>query len=127
MDKDVVSLFMEKGIPVDCPKKSSLQHKIIRTSKSFIDDCNKSINWNLFINIYKKHASLRQHQITGHILEILSTETNIKISSKVINYFLNKQKSKTYISNELNKKFKYVSKWKLKDNVGKENILSWRY
>jgi predicted transcriptional regulator of viral defense system len=92
-----------------------------------IYETQKEIDWNLFIKIYEKHASLRQHQITGYVLDILDKDTDFKIPLKVINYFKNKSKSKTYISNSFTLKFKYVAKWQLKDNVGKENILSWWY
>jgi len=88
----------------------------------------KKIDWNKLIEIYKKLASSRQHQITGYILSILIEKTNIKIQKKIINYFLNKDKSRTYLSNNYSKNnFKYITTWKLKDNIGINKILSWWY
>jgi predicted transcriptional regulator of viral defense system len=93
-----------------------------------IFDCNNKIDWNMLLDIYNKFASNRQCQITGYILDILVETAKIKIPKKVISNFLNKVKSRTYLSNNYDKSnYKYISKWKLKDNIGKSKILSWWY
>jgi predicted transcriptional regulator of viral defense system len=115
--------ILEKTI-IDCLQKIEYSGGFSVISKA-IYECAKKIDWNLFIEINKNIKSKRQKQITGYILEIIKKKTNAKIPYKTINYFQNQEKSKTYLLNNKIKTSKYISKWKIKDNYGEKNIISW--
>jgi predicted transcriptional regulator of viral defense system len=115
---------IEKTI-FDCFYKIEYAGGYSLLSKAIYEGYTK-IDWTKFLEIYNKYASKRQHQITGYILELLITNCNIKIPKKVITYFKNKNKSKTKLLNIKNKS-KYIKKWEIEDNLGKDKILSWWY
>lgn len=114
---------LEKTI-LDCFSKIEYAGGYSTLSKA-IYEINDKINWDQFIELNKKIKSKRQKQITGYILDLINKETNIKIPLKVITFFKNQEKSKTYLFNSKQRKSKYLSDWKIKDNFGKKNIISW--
>lgn len=116
---------LEKTI-FDCFNKISYSGGFSQLSKA-IYLAKERIDWDRFINIYNRTNSKRQKQITGYILDLLKTNTDFKIPAKVINFFKKQDKSKTYLLNIKNKKSKYLKDWKINDNYGKENIISWWY
>ncbi len=91
-----------------------------------IFDSNKNIDWNKLKEIYNKHASPRQCQITGYILELLKTRTSCEIPKNTIDFLNSKKKSKVKLINN-NTKSIYIKKWLLQDNLGEKEILSWWY
>ncbi len=114
---------LEKTI-LDCFSKIEYSGGYPTLSKAIYEISNK-INWDEFIKLNKEIKSKRQKQITGYILDLINKETNIKIPLKVIDFFKEQEKSKTYLFNSKQRKSKYLSDWKIKDNFGKENIISW--
>ncbi|HII15574.1 MAG TPA: hypothetical protein HA362_04645 [Nanoarchaeota archaeon] len=82
------------------------------------------INWEKFIGFFKLTGNSSLCQRTGFILEMIKKETRLKIPSFVFEYLLQKVKNPVKISS-IKGKSKFNKKWKVQDNVGKENILSW--
>lgn len=121
--EEIPTSTLEKTI-LDCFAKIEYAGGYPTLSKA-IYEINDKIDWDEFINLNKKIKSKRQKQITGYILDLINKETNIKIPSKVIDFFKKQEKSKTYLFNSKQRKSKYLSDWKIKDNFGKENIISW--
>jgi predicted transcriptional regulator of viral defense system len=121
--EEILISTLEKTI-IDCFYKIEYAGGYSTLTKA-IYHAQDQLDWNKFINIYKTIKSKRQKQITGYILELLKNNTDFKIPSKIINFFKNQEKSKTYLINTKNKKSKYLKDWKIKDNYGKKNILSW--
>lgn len=116
---------LEKTI-FDCINKVEFSGGYSTITKA-IYDAYKKIDWNILEKIYKKYASKRQKQITGYLLDLISKKTNLKINNNFYKYLIKQEKSKTYLLNIKNKRSKYNSKWKIKDNFGEENIISWCY
>lgn len=124
LDQNVFVSSLEKTI-FDCFYKPQFSGGYSVITKAIYDCCEK-IDWKELIKIYNKYATNRQFQITGYILELLKIKTNANIPKKIINYFYSKPKSKTKLLNN-NNNSKYVSRWKLQDNLGEKEILSWWY
>lgn len=81
-------------------------------------------DWNEFIR-YFKFASDSLCQRTGYVLELIEKETGKKIST--LDDFRKRVKTNTKLVPSGKAKGKYIKEWKVLDNLGKENILSWWY
>lgn len=121
--EEILISTIEKTI-FDCFDKVEYAGGYSLLSKA-IYEIQEDIDWDKFIKLYENIKSKRKKQITGYILEIIKEKTDIKIPLKVITFFKTQEKAKTYFINTKNKKSKYVSDWKIKDNYGKENVVSW--
>ncbi len=84
------------------------------------------LDWNKFIRFFKliKNASLCQR--TGYILELMKKKTKLKIPPFVFKFLLKKVKNPVKLA-PIIAKSKFNKKWKIQDNIGEENILSWWY
>lgn len=80
-------------------------------------------DWKEFFYYADKFESNAFYQRLGYILELLPKKN--KVIKKIIKMCLEKVKSKIYLFKR--KKGKYISRWKLIDNMGKEKLLSWWY
>lgn len=83
------------------------------------------VDWGEFIQ-YFDLASSSLCQRTGYILELMKKETN-KISEEVLHYFKKRIKNNTKLLPTGRGSGDYIKEWKLLDNLGKNNILSWWY
>ena len=82
------------------------------------------INWNKFINFFKLTKNNSLFQRTGYILELMKKETKLKIPAFVFEFLLKKVKNPVKLM-PINAKSKFNKKWKIQDNLGEKNILSW--
>ncbi len=84
------------------------------------------IDWEKFISFFKltKNSSLCQR--TGYTLELLKDNTKLKIPSIVFKFLLKRVKNPVKLM-PLKGRSVFNKKWKVQDNLGKENILSWWY
>jgi len=83
------------------------------------------LDWNEFVK-YFELASSSLCQRTGYVLELLRNETD-KIPEYVLHYFRKRVKNNTKLLPSGRSMGKYTKEWKVSDNLGKENILSWWY
>lgn len=91
-----------------------------------IYESDKKICWNEFLDYFKKYASNSLCQRTGYILEELNRETKQNIvPERIISYLYSRVSAKTRILPSDKKSGKYIRKWKVMDNSGKRNFLSW--
>ena len=82
------------------------------------------INWNDFIGFFKLTENNALYQRTGYILEIMKNKTGLKIPSFVFEFLLKKVKNPASLI-PINAKSIFNKKWKIQDNLGEKNILSW--
>lgn len=87
-------------------------------------DLDKSIDWNKFIGFFKLTNNNALHQRTGYILELMKKDIKLKIPSFVFEFLLKRVKKPVKLIPTKGKSI-YNNKWKVQDNLGKENILSW--
>ena len=83
------------------------------------------MDWNKFISFFKLTDNNALHQRTGYILELMKRDTRLKIPSFVFEFLLKKVKKPVKLI-PVEGKSVYNRKWKVQDNLGKENILSWK-
>ncbi|MBU2565713.1 MAG: hypothetical protein KJ655_05620 [Candidatus Thermoplasmatota archaeon] len=86
----------------------------------------RKMNWDRFLYFFKNFASNPLCQRTGYILDILR-ETDFSFPQKVLRYLENSIKTNTKLLPTAPSQGEFIKEWKLIDNVGKENILSWWY
>jgi len=82
------------------------------------------IDWNNFISFFRLTSNSSLCQRTGYVLEMMKKETGLKIPSFVFEYMLQKVKNPVRLTS-VKGKSKFNKKWKVQDNIGKQNILSW--
>ena len=82
------------------------------------------INWNDFIGFFKLTENNALYQRTGYILEIMKNKTGLKIPSFVFEFLLKRVKNPARLIPN-NAKSIFNKKWKIQDNLGEKNILSW--
>ncbi|MDI6917725.1 MAG: type IV toxin-antitoxin system AbiEi family antitoxin [Thermoplasmatales archaeon] len=86
----------------------------------------RKMNWDRFLYFFKNFSSNSLCQRTGYILDILR-ETDFSFPQKLLRYLENRIKTNTKLLPTAPSQGEFIKKWKLIDNVGKENILSWWY
>ena len=86
---------------------------------------NKGCNWRILIGYFDSFASDSLCQRSGYIFDILKKETKLGIPDKFINYLKGRIKNKSRLVPKGKSKGIYYKEWKLMDNLGKDNILSW--
>ncbi|MFA5887987.1 MAG: hypothetical protein WC852_04730 [Candidatus Nanoarchaeia archaeon] len=82
------------------------------------------INWDKFIGFFRLADNHSLCQRAGYILEMMKKETKIKVPAFVFEYLLQKVKNPVRLTSVKGKTL-FSKKWKVQDNLGKENILSW--
>ena len=87
---------------------------------------NAKIDWHKFINFFKLIDNSSLCQRTGYILELMEKSAKIKIPSFVFEFLSKKIKNPVKLM-PISGKSAFNSKWKMQDNLGEKNILSWRY
>ncbi|MFH1438997.1 MAG: hypothetical protein ABIG89_00390 [Candidatus Woesearchaeota archaeon] len=85
-----------------------------------------NIDWNKFISFFKLTNNSSLCQRTGYILDLMEKITKKKIPSSVYDY-LQKQVKNPVKLMAIKGKSTFNKKWKIQDNLGKKNILSWWY
>jgi predicted transcriptional regulator of viral defense system len=86
---------------------------------------NTRLNWKNLLYYFQKYSSASLCQRTGYILDLLNKEMDFDIPNYIINYFQNRIKAKTKLIPTAPTRGKYISKWKLMDNLGRETIMGW--
>ena len=84
------------------------------------------IDWNKFIKFFKLTENNALHQRTGYILELMKAKTKLDIPSFVFKFLLRKVKNPVKLTSS-NAKTVFNKKWRIQDNIGENNILSWWY
>ena len=82
------------------------------------------IDWNEFIGHFE-FASNALCQRTGYVLDLIREETGKTIPK--LEMFRRRMKNNTKLIPSGKTSGKYIKEWKVLDNIGKENILSWWY
>ncbi len=82
------------------------------------------LDWDEFI-MYFGFASDSLCQRTGYVLELMEGETGNKIPA--LDHLRKRVKNNTKLVPSGKAGGKYIKEWKVLDNLGKENILSWWY
>lgn len=85
----------------------------------------EKVNWREFLKYFKK-APRSLSQKAGYILEIIKKGTGCKIPDFVLKE-LNKHTENPVKLEQNNKKTKFNKKWKVQDNIGKKQIITWWY
>jgi len=86
---------------------------------------NKGCDWKQLNYYFEKFASSSLCQRTGYVLDLLQKETGMNIPKSTITYFRQRIKTKTRLYPTNPQAGKYISEWKIMDNIGKKSILSW--
>ena len=129
MGKRAVGLTYYKGIYLssisktffDCFYKPQYCGGYSAITKAIND---AEFDWSEFIR-YFDFASDSLCQRTGYVLERMEEETKKKIPP--LDPFRKRVKNNTKLVPSGKAGGKYIKKWKVLDNLGKENILSWWY
>ena len=94
-------------------------------TKAFYEaSINKKINWQEFIKYFKLTKNNSLCQRTGYILDLLKKYKRIKIPVFIFDYLLKRIKNPVKLI-PIKIKSKFNKKWKIQDNLGEENIISW--
>ena len=84
------------------------------------------IDWNKFISFFKMTNNHSLYQRTGYILELMKKKNKLKVPSFFFEFLIKKVKNPVKLM-PIAAKSKFNKKWKVQDNVGEKNILSWWY
>jgi len=84
------------------------------------------IDWKKFMDFFNETNNTSLCQRTGYILELMKKNTKFKIPLFVFE-FLSKNIKNPVKLIPGNGKSTFNKKWKVQDNIGKENILAWWY
>ena len=84
------------------------------------------IDWNKFIGFFRLTNDASLYQRTGYILELMKKDTKFQIPSFVFAFLSKKVKNPVRLM-PIGGKSVYNKKWMVQDNLGKRNVLSWRY
>lgn len=110
---------IEKTI-IDCFIKSRyVSYSVI--TKAIYDS---NIDWKEFVKLIKKIKNNSLNQRLGYLLELMKKITGYKIPNFVLETLEKGIKTPIKLSN-LKGKTTYNPKWKVQDNIGSEEILSW--
>jgi predicted transcriptional regulator of viral defense system len=85
----------------------------------------EALNWDEFLSYFDEFASASLCQRTGYILELIREETGKTILG--LEKLSGRVKNNTKLVPSGKAGGKYIKGWKVLDNLGKENILSWWY
>lgn len=82
------------------------------------------INWRKFMTFFREVNNSALCQRTGYILEIMKEYIHLKIPAFVFEYLEKRVKNPVKLISIKGKSI-YNKKWKIQDNMGRENIISW--
>ncbi len=120
-DGDIYISTIEKTI-FDCFLKS--KYVGFATITKAVYDA--KIDWNKFIEFFTLVDNSSLCQRTGYVLELLKENTKFKIPSFVFEFLLKNVENPVKLTS-IERASVFNKKWKVQDNLGKENILSWWY
>lgn len=83
-------------------------------------------DWNKLINFFKLTNNTSLYQRTGYILELMKKKTKLRIPSFVFEFLSKKNKNPVKLM-PIKGKSIFNKKWRIQDNLGERNILSWWY
>ncbi len=83
------------------------------------------IDWNKFISFFRLTKNNSLCQRAGYILELLKDNKKMKIPLFVFEFLLKRVKNPVKLL-PIKAKSSFNEKWMIQDNLGKENILSWK-
>lgn len=84
------------------------------------------MDWNKFMNFFKMTDNHSLYQRAGYILGLLKTKTKLKISPLIFE-FLHKKVITPVKLMPIGGRSIFNMRWKMQDNIGEKNILSWWY
>ena len=84
------------------------------------------LDWHRFISFFRMTGNCALHQRTGYLLELMKKNTSMDIPPFVFE-FLEKKVKNTVRLTSAGSASTFSRRWKLQDNVGERNILSWWY
>jgi len=87
----------------------------------------ENIDWEEFLTYFKKFASPSLCQRTGYILDLMRRELDFDVPEEVLAFLKSKVKTKTKLIPTAPSRGRFISDWKVLDNLGKEKILGWSY
>jgi predicted transcriptional regulator of viral defense system len=120
----------KKGIYISSLEKtlfdSLLKPKFVGLTNITKAIYDSKINWPRFISFFRLTANSSLYQRTGYILEMMKNNTRLKVPSFVFKFLLKRVKNPVKLAPE-GKKTRFNKKWKVQDNIGERNILSWWY
>ena len=82
------------------------------------------VDWKKFLSFFRLTRNNAMRQKTGYILELMKKNTGARIPSFVFEFLLKNIKNPVKLM-PIKGKSTFNKKWKVQDNIGKENILSW--
>jgi len=84
------------------------------------------LDWREFLYYFERFASDSLCQRTAYVLDLLS-EAGRRIPKFVFDYFSRRVRTRTRLVPTSAGAGKYVSRWRVMDNLGKEAILEWHH
>lgn len=95
---------------------------LVNITKAFYDA--KKINWFRFLRFFRVTENHSLCQRSGYLLELMKKKTKLEVPSFVFEFLLKKVKSPVKLvpgkaPSSFNKK------WRVQDNLGEKNLLSW--
>ena len=81
--------------------------------------------WKNLLYYFQKYSSSSLCQRTGYILDLMKKELGHNIPDYIIRYFQSRIKTKSKLIPTAPTRGKYISRWKLMDNLGEQTILGW--
>lgn len=84
------------------------------------------IDWKKFVGFFKVTENNSLYQRTGYILELMKRKTKLKVPSSVLEFLQTRVKNPVKLM-PVKGKSRFNRKWKIQDNLGEKNILSWWY
>lgn len=82
------------------------------------------IEWGAFIGFFKQADNNALYQRTGYILELMKKTIKFDVPESVLDFLLKKAKTPVKLAPVKGKSL-FDRKWKVEDNIGGKNILSW--
>ncbi|MFH2028578.1 MAG: hypothetical protein ABIJ08_05540 [Nanoarchaeota archaeon] len=120
--KDDINVSSVEKTLFDCLLKPSLVG-FSNISKAIFD---ARPNWDDLLSFFELKKNHALCQRTGYILDLLKSRTKLKIPSSVFDRLLSYVKNPVKLHPGKGKSL-YNQKWKVQDNLGEQNILSWWY
>jgi len=83
-------------------------------------------DWNKVLSFFKMTTNNALYQRTGYLFWLMKKETRMRMPEDVLRFLAKKVKNPVKLTSNKNKST-FIPEWKVQDNIGKENILSWWY
>lgn len=82
------------------------------------------LDWREFLSYFERFASDSLCQRTAYVIDLLS-EAGKKVPKHVLDYFSRRVRTRTRLVPTAADAGKWVSRWQVMDNLGRETILEW--